>query len=81
LQAAGVAGNWKLAFQSDAGPSEGSMALKQDGAKVVGDITSDQGTVPVQGSFENGKLNMTLSIEACGQSITITFTGHDQGRT
>ena len=74
-QAASVDGNWKVAFQSDAGPSEGSMALKQEGTKVVGDLTSDQGTVPIQGTFENNKINMIISIDACGQSFTITFTG------
>ena len=73
-QAAGVAGNWKVSFQSDAGPSEASMVLKQSGAKVTGEIVSDQGAAPLEGTFEGGKLKMTMSIDACGQAFTITFT-------
>jgi hypothetical protein len=74
-QAAGVAGNWKLSFQSDLGASDATLVLKETGGKVIGDITSDQGTVAVQGTFADNKLKLTMSVDACGQSFVITFNG------
>jgi hypothetical protein len=72
-QAANVSGAWKMAIQSDAGPSEASMTLKQEGTKITGDLTSDQGTVPLDGTFADNKLKMTISIDAGGQALVITM--------
>lgn len=74
-QATGVAGNWKLSFQSDLGASDATLVLKETGGKVVGDLTSDQGVLAVAGSFADNKLKLTGSIDACGQAIVITFNG------
>jgi hypothetical protein len=72
-QGANVSGAWKMSITSDAGPSEASMNLKQEGSKVTGDLTSDQGTVPLDGTFADNKLKITISIDAGGQALVITM--------
>ena len=71
----GVAGNWKLTFQSDQGPAEADLVLKQDGQKVTGELASPQGGAPVEGTFADNKLKLTMTIDAQGQSFTMTFNG------
>jgi hypothetical protein len=72
-QAPNLTGNWKMDFVTDQGPMPAALVLKQEGTKVTGDITSDQGTLPVSGTFVDGKLELTASIDACGMSLVITL--------
>ena len=72
---ASVAGTWKLTFQTDQGAVDADMTLKQDGEKVTGSLTSPQGEAPLEGTFKGGKLVLSLSVDAGGQAITITFDG------
>jgi hypothetical protein len=74
-QGASVAGEWTMTFQTDQGAADADMALKVDGQKVSGTITSPQGQAPLEGTVADGKLTMTLSIDACGQSFTMSFNG------
>ena len=71
----GVAGAWKLTFQTDQGPIDSDMTLKQDGQKVTGTLTSPQGEAPIEGTYTDGKLLLGLTVDAGGQSLTITFSG------
>jgi hypothetical protein len=70
-----VAGEWTITFQTDQGAADADLSLKVDGQKVSGTITSPQGQAPVEGTVADGKLKMTLSIDACGQSFTMSFNG------
>jgi hypothetical protein len=72
---AGVAGAWKMTFQTDQGAVDADMTLKQDGPKVTGSLTSPQGEAPVEGTFTDGKLLLSLTVDAQGQVLTITFDG------
>ena len=72
-QAPNLTGNWKMDFVTDQGPMPAALTLKQEGTKVTGDITSDQGSLPVSGTFVDGKLELTASLDACGMSLTITL--------
>jgi hypothetical protein len=74
-QTASLTGTWKMEFQTDQGPTPASLVLKQEGAKLTGDLTSDQGSLPVSGDFADGKLSLSMSIDACGMSLTITMKG------
>ncbi len=71
----GVAGIWKMTFQTDQGAVEADMTLKQDGQKVTGTLVSAQGEAPLEGTFTDGKLLMSLTVDAQGQVLTITFSG------
>jgi hypothetical protein len=72
-QAPNLTGNWKMDFVTDQGPMPAALTLKQEGTKVTGDITSDQGSLPVSGTFVDGKLELTASLDACGMSLIITL--------
>ena len=75
LAQAGVAGAWKLTFQTDQGAIDADMTLKQDGEKVTGSLVSPQGEAPLEGTYNGGKLVLSLSVDAQGQQLVITFNG------
>jgi hypothetical protein len=75
LAQAGVAGAWKLTFQTDQGAIDADMTLKQDGEKVSGSLVSPQGEAPIEGTFKGDKLLLTMSVDAQGQALVITFNG------
>ena len=75
LAQAGVAGAWKLTFQTDQGAIDADMTLKQDGEKVTGSLVSPQGEAPLEGTYKGGKLILSLSVDAQGQQLVITFNG------
>jgi hypothetical protein len=72
---AGVTGTWKLNFQTEQGAVDADMTLKQDGEKVTGTLDSPQGQAPLEGTYKGGKLVLSLSVDAGGQALTITFDG------
>ena len=72
---AGEAGAWKLTFQTDQGAIDADMTLQQDGQKVTGSLVSPQGEAPIEGTFNDGKLVLSLSVDAQGQQLVITFNG------
>ena len=72
---ASVAGAWKMTFQTDQGAVDSDMNLKQDGEKVTGSLVSPQGEAPIEGTFKGGKLVLSLTVDAGGQALTITFDG------
>ena len=75
LAQSGVAGGWSLTFQTDQGAIDADMTLKQDGQKVTGTLTSPQGEAPLEGTFTDGKLLLSLTVDAQGQTLVITFNG------
>jgi hypothetical protein len=75
LAQAGVAGAWKLTFQTDQGAIDADMTLKQEGQKVTGSLVSPQGEAPIEGTFTDGKLLLSMSVDAQGQALVITFNG------
>ena len=72
---ASVAGALKMTFQTDQGAIDSDMNLKQDGEKVTGTLVSPQGEAPIEGTFTGGKLVLSLTVDAGGQALTITFDG------
>jgi hypothetical protein len=75
LAQAGVAGAWTLTFQTDQGAIDADMTLTQDGQKVTGSLVSPQGEAPIEGTFNDGKLLLSMSVDAQGQALVITFNG------
>jgi hypothetical protein len=70
-----IAGTWKLTFQTDQGAVEADMILNQDGPKLTGTLASPQGEAPMEGTFTDNKLLLSLTVDAQGQVLTITFSG------
>jgi hypothetical protein len=75
LAQADVDGTWKLTFLTDQGAIDADMTLKQDGQKVTGSLVSPQGEAPIEGTFNDGKLVLSMSVDAQGQALVITFNG------
>jgi hypothetical protein len=74
-----VAGNWRLSLETPHGPMEGSLLLKQDGAKLSGTCEVEHmGSLPMTGSLENAKVS--LSIELPGGE-TFKLLGAVEGGT
>jgi len=76
-----VSGDWALTFQTEQGDTEATMTLEQDGEKLMGSITSDQGTVEFEGTISDNTVKWVLEIEAEGQFLEITMDGTVDGDT
>ena len=74
-----VTGGWDMTFQTDQGDTPATMTLQQDGEKLMGSITSDQGTVEFEGTISDNKIKWVLEIEAEGQFLEITMDGTVDG--
>ena len=74
-----VSGDWNMTFQTEQGDTEVSLTLEQDGEKLTGSITSDQGTVEFEGTISDDKVKWVLEIEAEGQFLEITIDGTVDG--
>jgi hypothetical protein len=75
-EAPGIAGKWTMTVETPQGSMSNQLELKLDGKTVTGTITSDQvGSANLKGEFADGKLTFSMSIDAGGQQLDLTFTG------
>lgn len=74
----GFAGKWIVTVQTQNGPLESTLVLKLDGKKVTGTITSQMGETTVEGEQAENKLTFWMTMDANGQSMSITFVGTPQ---
>ncbi len=74
-----VSGDWNMTFQTEQGDTEVSLTLEQDGEKLTGSITSDQGTLEFEGTISDDKVKWVLEIEAEGQFLEIAIDGTVDG--
>jgi hypothetical protein len=72
--AADVAGAWTVNIDSPNGPIEATLTLKQDGDKLTGTLTSQMGDAPVTGTIKDNDITFTMSIDANGQNMSISYT-------
>ena len=82
---ADVNGTWKWSFQTQDGQKrESTLKLKQEGEKVTGTVTGRQGaeTEIKDGKIDaEGKLTFTVTREAGGNSVTMSYEGKVDGDT
>lgn len=74
-----VTGKWDLMFNLESGPAPATMTLTQDGEKVMGSLTSDQGTFEFEVTVSGDTLEWTFELDAGGGVIEITVTGTVDG--
>jgi len=74
-----VAGRWNVTFNTDQGSNAGTMTLQQDGEKVTGSTSTDQGTLEFEGTISGNKLEWVLEIDAGGTFLEITLDGTVDG--
>ena len=74
-----VTGQWNLMFNLDTGATPATMTLEQDGEKLMGTFTSDQGTFEFEGKISGNKLEWMLEVDGGGGAIEVTITGTVDG--
>ena len=74
-----VSGTWNIMFNLETGPTPATMTLEQDGEKVMGSLTSDQGTFEFEVTLSGNKLEWTLEVDGGGAAIEVAITGTVDG--
>jgi hypothetical protein len=76
---ADAGGEWMVSFASPRGPLEFTMYVLQDGRRLTGRLTNENGEFPLRGSVEGAGFTITWSFPDTGGPIEITFTGTIDG--
>src|SRR4029078_10175067 len=70
-----VAGSWELSVDSPQGANTSTLTLKQDGAKLTGELGSAMGSTPVTGTFSAGSVAITANLDVQGTSLQLGISG------
>lgn len=72
-----VAGKWKASAKSNTGRQyEIQLELIEEGGKVTGTLTANEGSVPIEeGKLEGNRLTFKLAVDEGSYSITLTVDG------
>jgi hypothetical protein len=70
-----VAGKWIMTLEMSMGTATPALDLKQDGAKITGTYTGRYGTFALEGSLKNRTIVFSFTMDAEGQSVTMSFEG------
>ena len=71
---ADVAGAWAVSIDSPQGQVDATLTLKQEGDKVTGTLSSQMGDAPISGTVKDDTVTFTMSFDAGGQAMTLTYT-------
>ena len=74
-----VTGKWNLMFNLETGATPATMTLTQDGDKVMGSLTSDQGTFEFEGKISGNKVEWMLEVDGGGGAIEVSIAGTVDG--
>jgi len=70
-----AAGDWELTIAAPQGENVVNLSLKLDGAKTTGTLSSQLGTVPVEGTTTGNAVAVTAKIDAGGMQLELGFNG------
>jgi hypothetical protein len=70
-----VAGDWELTIAAPQGENVVNLTLKLDGTKATGDLSSQLGTVPVEGTATGNTVTFVAKIDAGGMMLELGFNG------
>jgi hypothetical protein len=70
-----VAGDWELTIAAPQGENVVSLSLALDGAKATGNLSSQLGTVPVEGTATGNTVAVVAKIDAGGMTLELGFNG------
>ncbi|MGE3313187.1 MAG: hypothetical protein AB7O66_24745 [Limisphaerales bacterium] len=77
---AGPDGRWKYSFTTGNGNTiEPVMALKSDGEKITGTVKVNEFEMPLEGTYKDGKLALTIKGERDGQTWSTQVAGKIEG--
>lgn len=79
-KAVNVTGEWTMTVATDGGPITATLVFTQDGEKVTGAVRSEQGELPLEGTFKEKTLTFSFLYPAPdGNTLTVTMTGTVDG--
>jgi hypothetical protein len=70
-----VAGNWNMSLDAGQGPMDIAVAMKLEGKKLTGTLSSQMGDTALEGEFADSKATFYISFDGGGGAMTITFVG------
>jgi hypothetical protein len=76
-----AAGDWELNLETPQGAQTIAFALTVDGEKATGSLTSQLGTMPVNGTIAAGALAVSGNMEIQGMSLPLGVNGQVEGET
>jgi hypothetical protein len=74
-----ISGRWDLTVQTPDGPRPTPLALKKDGAKIVGTIQSPRGEVPVEATLKENAVAITFTYQTNDGPLPVTMNGTVEG--
>jgi hypothetical protein len=74
-----IAGDWELSINAPDGVMNATATLKQDGEKVTGSISSQQGKVDVAGTYKAKKVELAFQMQTPNGPLDIKVNGDVDG--
>ena len=76
---ADLAGTWDVTFTAQQGPIPGQMVFKKEGAKIIGTVTSQVGTSPLEAEVKGKAVTVWFSVTMQQGPIAIQLDGTVDG--
>lgn len=76
-----VAGTWDVTFTAQQGPIPGQLVFKKEGAKIIGTVTSQVGTSPLEAEVKGKAVTVWFSITREQGPLAIQLDGTVDGDT
>jgi hypothetical protein len=70
-----ITGKWSMTLEMSMGTGTPALDLKQEGEKITGTYTGRYGTFPIEGTLKERAIEFSVTMNAEGQSVTMTFGG------
>lgn len=76
-----VTGNWEVTVESPQGTMVSAATYKQDGETLTGTHVGRMGEVALKGTVKGADIAYSITVDAQGQSFTISYAGKIDGDT
>lgn len=70
-----VSGTWELTVETPQGTGNPTIVLQQDGEKLTGVYKGRFGEVNLQGTLKGTEITFSITVNAQGTDLTITYKG------
>jgi hypothetical protein len=77
--AADIAGTWNLTVTTQAGTGTPTLVLVQNGENLTGTYTGRFGESPIKGTFKDGAISFSFSVNGPMGEAQITYAGKVEG--
>jgi hypothetical protein len=74
-------GTWDVTFTAQQGPIPGQMVFKKEGAKIIGTVASQVGTVPLEAEVKDKAITVWFTVTMQNGPVAIQLDGTGDGDT